>query len=68
MAIAAGARLTIADSSAVLKKPNTGTSQALNKTAACPLSGCRAVIGSAAERPDSGTQANQDCYTTAIKL
>jgi hypothetical protein len=33
MAIAAGARLTIADSSAVLKKPNTGTNQALNKTA-----------------------------------
>ena len=67
MAIAAGARLTIADSSTVLKKPNTGTSQTLNKPA-CPLSECRAVIGSAAERPDSGTQANQDCYTTAIKL
>ena len=35
MAIAAGARFTIADSSAVLRKPNTGTNQALNKTAAC---------------------------------
>ena len=33
MAIAAGARLTIADSSAVLKKPKTGTNQTLNKTA-----------------------------------
>jgi hypothetical protein len=33
MAIAAAARLTIADSSAVLRKPNTGTNQALNKTA-----------------------------------
>ena len=33
MAIAAAARLTIADSSAVLRKPNTGTSQALNKIA-----------------------------------
>src|SRR5664280_2807299 len=33
VAIATAARLTIADSSAVLRKPNTGTNQTLNKIA-----------------------------------